>query len=61
MTHETLKYEFVILRLLIDMACHKKMRLFVTLIEFSKAHDLCPRDMLLKVLKRLGCGLISRV
>ncbi len=34
----------------------RKQKLFLVLIDFSKAYDLVPRDKLLKILKNLGCG-----
>ena len=46
----------VSLRLLCDMARRKKLKLFVTFIDFSKAYDRVPRDKLFRVLQRLGCG-----
>ena len=42
------------LRLLTVFAKEKKM--FVTLVDFSQAYDLVPRQVLFKILKRLGCG-----
>ena len=48
----------VTLRLLTDTAKRKKIRLFVTFVDFSKAYDLVPRQKLFSVLKRLGCGMI---
>ena len=44
------------LRLLTDYAKKKKRKLFVTFVDFSQAYDKVPRDVLLRVLKRLGCG-----
>ena len=46
----------VTLRLLSDYAKKKKTKLFMTFVDFSKAYDLVPRNMLFLVLKRLGCG-----
>ena len=46
----------VALRLLSDYAKKKKTKLFMTFVDFSKAYDLVPRNMLFLVLKRLGCG-----
>ncbi len=48
----------VTLRLLIDMAKRKRKKLFVTFVDFSKAYDLVPRNILFNVLKRIGCGRI---
>ena len=46
----------VTLRLLCDLARKKKFKLFVTFIDFSQAYDKVPRDVMFRVLKRLGCG-----
>ena len=46
----------VTLSLLSDYAKKKKTKLFMTFVDFSKAYDLVPRNMLFLVLKRLGCG-----
>ena len=48
----------VSLRLLTDFAKKKKKKLFITFVDFSKAYDLVPRNMLFSVLKRLGCGVV---
>lgn len=48
----------VTLRILTDAARRKKMKLFVTFIDFSKAYDMVPRQKLFSVLKRLGCGMV---
>uniref|UniRef100_A0A0P4VRG8 Reverse transcriptase domain-containing protein n=1 Tax=Scylla olivacea TaxID=85551 RepID=A0A0P4VRG8_SCYOL len=48
----------VTLRLLVDTARRKKEKLFVMFVDFSKAYDLIPRNKLLTVLKRLGCGMV---
>ncbi len=49
----------VSLRLLCDMARrNRKLKLFVTFIDFSQAYDRVPRDILFRVLQRLGCGSI---
>ena len=45
----------VTLRLLCDVARRKKFKLFVTFVDFSQAYDRVPRDVLFRVLKRLGC------
>lgn len=44
------------LRLFTDYTKKKKQKLFVTFVDFSQAYDKVPRDLLLRVLKRLGCG-----
>ena len=46
----------VSLRLLTDYSRRKKKKLFITFVDFSKAYDLVPRQMLFSVLKNLGCG-----
>ena len=48
----------VTLRLLTDMAFRKKLKLFVTFVDFSKAYDLVPRNKLFMILKRIGCGVV---
>lgn len=48
--------EHITLRLLIDTARRKKIKLFITFIDFSKAYDLVPRHKLFEVLKQAGCG-----
>ena len=48
----------VTLRLLIDLAKKKKLRLFVTFVDFSQAYDRVPRNTLFYMLKRLGCGAV---
>ena len=48
----------VTLRLLTDFAKKKKNKLFVVFVDFAQAYDLVPRDMLFRVLKRLGCGTV---
>ena len=48
----------VSLRLLSDYAKKKKTKLFITFVDFSKAYDLVPRQLLFSVLKRLGCGAV---
>ncbi len=45
----------VTLRILIDL---EKEKLFVTFINFSQAYDLVPKYMLVRILKRLGCGTV---
>ncbi len=44
--------------ILTDLARKKKRKLFVIFIDFSRAYDLVPRHMLMRILKRLGCGVI---
>lgn len=46
----------VTLRLLCDVARRKKFKLFITFVDFSQAYDRVPRDVMFRVLKRLGCG-----
>ncbi len=46
------------LRLLIDTARRKCLKLFVTFVDFSKAYDRVPRSKLFEVLGRLGCGTV---
>ena len=46
----------VSLRLLCDMARRKRLKLYVTFIDFSQAYDRVPRHILFRVLQRLGCG-----
>ena len=48
----------VTLRLLIDFCKNHKKKLFIAFIDFSKAYDRVPRNLLINVLKKLGCGLI---
>ena len=48
----------VTLRLLTDLARRKKKKLFITFIDFSQAYDMLPRHMLLRILRRVGCGLV---
>ena len=48
--------QIVTLRLLTDYAKKKKTKLFLTFVDFSKAYDVVPRNMLFMVLKQLGCG-----
>lgn len=44
------------LHMLCDMAKRKRLKLFVTFINFFTAYDLVPRSTLFHVLRRLGCG-----
>ncbi len=48
----------VTLRILTDLARRKKKKLFVTFVDFAKAYDTVSRQMMLKVLRRLGCGIV---
>ena len=47
----------VALRLLLDCARRKKLKLFVTFVDFKKAYDFVPRNKLFATLKQMGCGL----
>ena len=47
----------VTLRLLMDVARRKKLKLFVTFVDFRRAYDCVPRHKLFSVLKRMGCGM----
>ena len=40
-----------------DVVRRKKMKLFVTFIDFSKAYDSVPRYKLFLLLKQMGCGM----
>lgn len=44
------------LRLLIDSARHKKRKLYVIFVDFSKAYDRVPRATMLSMMRNLGCG-----
>ena len=46
----------VTLRLFMDIARRKKLKLFVTFVDYSKAYDTVPRHKLFQVLKNMGCG-----
>jgi hypothetical protein len=46
------------LRLLIDLARHKRHQLFLVFVDFSKAYDRVPRDAMLSALEDKGCGAI---
>ena len=48
----------VTLRLLIDYALYKKVKLFILFVDFSKAYDRVPRSGLISALKTLGCGIV---
>ena len=40
-----------------DIARRKKLKLFITFVDFRKAYDYVPRNKLFSILKRMGCGL----
>ena len=44
------------LRLLMDYAVSTHRKLFIIYVDFSKAYDRVPRQALLRLLRRLGCG-----
>jgi hypothetical protein len=46
------------LRLLIDFAQHKRKKLYIVFVDFSKAYDRVPRDLLIKKMQELGCGYV---
>ena len=48
----------VTLRIITDYAKRKKLKLFVTFVDFTKAYDLVPRNILFRLLKRMGCGMV---
>jgi len=48
----------VCLRLLMDYALYRKVKLYVAFIEFSKAYDRVNRSGLIRALKALGCGVV---
>lgn len=48
----------VTLRLLNDNAKKRELKLFVTFVDITKAHDKVPRGILFMIMKRFGCGLI---
>ena len=50
--------QFVTLRLLINYALFKKLKLFVVFVDFTKAYDTVPRDKLMRVLRSIGCSLL---
>ena len=47
----------VSLRLLIDYAVSKRCKLFIIFVDFSKAYDRVLRNILIQVMKGLGCGM----
>ena len=47
----------VSLRMLIDYAKGKKLKLYIIYVDFSKAYDRVPRNAMIQVLKSLGCGM----
>ena len=48
----------IVLRLLLDYAVFRKVKLFIVFVDFSKAYDRVPRSGLIRVLKSLGCGVV---
>ena len=48
----------VTLRLIMNYCFRKRVTLYIAYIDFSKAYDRVPRNKLLDILKRLGCGLV---
>ena len=44
------------LRLLINFSIVKKLKLFILFVDYSQAYDRVPRNKMLKLLIRLGCG-----
>jgi hypothetical protein len=46
----------ITLRMLIDYAKHKRQRLYIVFVDFSKAYDRVPRQHMLQRLSSLGCG-----
>ena len=40
----------------IDVAKHRKEKLFIAYVDYSKAYDNIPRPTLLRILKQMGCG-----
>ena len=49
------------LRLLYDYAISRKKKLYVIFVDFSKAYDKVPRQALIKLLIKLGCGYFMTV
>ncbi|KAG0716491.1 hypothetical protein GWK47_009586 [Chionoecetes opilio] len=52
------KEHIVSLRLFTDMTRRKKIKIYVTFVDFNKAYDMVPRGKLFTILKRLGCGML---
>ena len=48
----------ITLRFIIEYARYKKVKLFITYVDFSKAYDRVPRGKMFHLLKSLGCGLV---
>ncbi len=44
--------------MVINLARKKKRKLFVTFVDFATTYDQVPRAVLLRILKRLGCGAV---
>lgn len=47
----------VTLRILLDVARRKRLKLFIVFVDFSRAYDTVPRFNMFKILKRMGCGI----
>jgi hypothetical protein len=46
------------LRLIIDFAQHKRKKLYIVFVDFSKAYDRVPRAFLIRKMQELGCGFV---